>query len=133
MAINTIKESSGYLKTASRCSRIARAFDRWDVRRAMAQHPDADGCWCSLCGYTNKVTINVNVNVGEDPRIAEIATMLSSDDYEVREEYVALDNRHVALRVFVRATAPLDSEDKALLRSLGKVKVRTEEYISCDA
>jgi hypothetical protein len=133
MAINTIRESSSYLETAKRSSRIARVFERQDVRRAMAQHPDADSCWCSLCGYTDKVTINVNINVGEDPRVAEIATMLSSEEYEAREEYVALDNRYVALRVFVRATAPLDSEDKALLRSLGKVKVRTEEYISCDA
>jgi hypothetical protein len=133
MAINTIREGSTYLETAKRNSRIARVFERQDVRRVIAQHPDADSCWCSLCGYTDKVTINVNINVGEDPRVAEIATMLSSEEYEAREEYVALDNRYVALKVRVVATAPLDSEDKALLRALGKVKVRTEEYISCDA
>lgn len=131
MSIDLSWENNFYLTAAKNNSRIARVFERQDVQRVLAAHPDAAGCYAGVDQFTNRVNLTVNVDVGTDPAIAGIATALDNKYYRVLEETIPLDNRFVAVKVRVTGRAKIEEDDLELLRALGKVKVHSEEYISC--
>jgi hypothetical protein len=131
MPINISWENDYYLRAAKINSKIARIFERQDVQQALAGHPDANGCSASVDASTERVNLIASVDVGTDPALAEIATTLDNEYYRVFEEVVPLDNKHVAVKIRVTGRAKIEKDDIELLRALGKVKTRSEEYISC--
>jgi hypothetical protein len=127
-------EQRWYRDQLVNAAKVSAVLSRADVQQALRRCPDADGLSAHAEG--DGATVHVYVPLGQEPAVADLATLCDGERYQLDLEQVLLEvPETVKVIAHITAYARLSDDERDLLRAIGKLQqeTTTREYLACAA